>query len=325
MKYTNPVWPGYCADPFVLRVKDIYYAYGTGGPVSCMQHDGKMFPLLQSPDLIQWTYLGGALNFLGDPDKPAYWAPEVAHRDGMFYMYYSAGGVEGQNQQIRVAVSDVPYGPFRDQDIVLIPDEPFSIDAHPFCDPRDGRWYLFFAKDFFDERVGTGIAMVELADDMVSLKYPDRPATTVLRASGDWQMFQRDRFWYDRLWEAWHTVEGPFIHFRDGRYYCFYSGGRWEREDYGVSYGVADSVEGPYIDESGSSGPSVLRGIPGKVPGPGHNSLVLGPDDRTTFMVYHAWDTELQKRRMCIDPLVWTPDGPRCDGPSYEPRELSDI
>ena len=28
--YTNPVWPGYFADPFVLRWEDRYVAYGTG-------------------------------------------------------------------------------------------------------------------------------------------------------------------------------------------------------------------------------------------------------------------------------------------------------
>jgi hypothetical protein len=28
--YTNPVWHGYFADPFVLRHEGVYYAYGTG-------------------------------------------------------------------------------------------------------------------------------------------------------------------------------------------------------------------------------------------------------------------------------------------------------
>ena len=29
LRYQNPVWPGYFADPFVLRHGDEYFAYGT--------------------------------------------------------------------------------------------------------------------------------------------------------------------------------------------------------------------------------------------------------------------------------------------------------
>jgi hypothetical protein len=66
----------------------------------------------------------------------------------------------------------------------------------------------------------------------------------------------------------------------------------------------------------------VLKGIPGKVVGPGHNSTVIGPDGKTLFMVYHAWDPGHTARRLCIDPIFWTPDGPKVDGPSTTPRPL---
>ncbi len=313
--YTNPVWPGYFADPFVLKWQGAYYAYGTGSAVdNGLQEDRRMFPLLHSSDLVHWELIGGALIPLNDSDKPSYWAPEVAERDGVFYMYYSAGGREGEHHQLRVATADHPSGPFRDLGTVLLPDEPFSIDAHPFRDPRDGRWYLFFAKDYFEgDHPGTGTAVFPLADDMMS---PAGPVTTVLRPQHEWQIFLRNRHWYDRDWETWSTVEGPFVVAHDSRYYCFYSGGRWETEDYGVAYGIADSPLGPFIDYADKEGPVVLRGIPGRVLGPGHNSVVVGPDDRTEFLVYHAWDPDRTGRRMCIDPLQWTPDGPRCAGPS---------
>lgn len=324
MRYQNPVWPGYFADPFVLRHGTGYYAYGTGGPADHgRQSDGLMFPLLRSPDLVHWTYLGGALAPLNDPDSPAYWAPEVAERDGRFYMYYSAGGFEGEHHRVRVAVAERPEGPFEDTGHILFPDEPFSIDASPFRDPNDGRWYLFFARDFFDgDFPGTGAAVAPLADDMLSAA---GPVTTVMRASQPWQVYERDRLWYGRVWPAWYTVEGPFTVFHEGRYICFYSGGRWETADYGVSYAVADHPLGPYTDGCGAKGPCVLHGIPGQVAGPGHNSVALAPDGRTPFVVYHAWNSEATARRMCIDPLLWTPDGPRCDGPSTEPVTLPQL
>lgn len=312
--YRNPVWSEYLADPFVLRSGGLYYAYGTGSDEgNGRQRDGRVFPVLSSPDLVHWTSLGGAL----EPFSPArtvnYWAPEIAEHNGTFYMYYAADG------RLRVATATQPQGPFVDAGRDLFPDEPFTIDASPFRDPKDGRWYLFFAKDYFDERVGTGTAVVPLADDMMT---PAAAPRLVVRASSDWQIYERNRTWYEKVWPAWHTVEGPFVLEHEGRYYCLYSGGCWQGPDYGVSYAVADHPLGPYRDEWSHSGPAVLRGIPGKVLGPGHNSVVLGPDDRTQFVVYHAWDAAKTARRLCIDPLEWTPDGPRCVGPTTEEQNL---
>lgn len=314
LTYRNPVWDGYLADPFVLQFGGDYYAYGTGSDVGDgRQSDGRVFPVLRSRDLVHWTQVGGALEPLPSGGRVAYWAPEVAERDGTFYLYYAA------DMRLRVATATSPAGPFRDTGVDLFPDEPFSIDASPFQDPRDRQWYLFFAKDYFDERVGTGTAVVPLADDMVT---PLAPPKTVVRASSDWQIFQRNRRWYDRDWEAWHTVEGPFVVAHEGRYYCLYSGGCWETPEYGVSYAVADHPLGPWCDEWSHAGPVVLRGLEGKVLGPGHNSVVRGPDGRTLFVVYHAWDAGRTARRMCIDPLVFTAEGPRCVGPTTEPQAL---
>ena len=95
----------------------------------------------------------------------ALWAPEVAYDNGTFYMYYSAGGEEGEGHQLRVATATHPSGPFEDSGVVLTPDDPFTIDAHPFRDD-DGQWYLYYCRDFLDsggeERVGTGIVVDRL-------------------------------------------------------------------------------------------------------------------------------------------------------------------
>src|SRR5277367_6149711 len=106
--YINPVWPGYFADPFVLRAGEEYWAYGTG-PGS----DGREIPVLYSKDLVTWESRGSALippeHLIGG----AFWAPEVAERDGSFYLYYSAEA-KGSDafQRLRVAVAKTPAGPF---------------------------------------------------------------------------------------------------------------------------------------------------------------------------------------------------------------------
>ena len=318
MQYKNPVYPHYFADPFVLKTGDTYYAYGTAPAI---ERDGRRFPILRSLDLVNWTYVGGALPPLAAENGKAFenfWAPEVAERDGKFYMYYSAAPAnDDAAHRLRVAVADSPEGPFIDRGRVSVPApfaEAFAIDASPFHDPTTGRWYLFFATDFFEGRVGTGTAAFELNDDMQTAK--PVAAVTVLRATGDWHIYERNRTIYGKKWEAWHTVEGPFVWLRDGKYYCFYSGGNWQTPLYGVGYGVAESPLGPYIDEWNTEGPAVLRGIDNKVLGPGHCSVVMGPDGETPYMVYHAWDPQRTARKMCIDPLRWLNDQPRVDGPT---------
>lgn len=310
LTYQNPIWPGYLADPFVLRVGNDYYAYGTGNAGGRLE--GREFEVLRSRDLVRWTSLGGALEPLPDPSLTDYWAPEVAERDGRYWMYYSAGAGD-KGHGLRVAVAERPEGPFRDCGVELTPNEPFSIDAHPFRD-GDGQWYLYYAVDRLDgDRVGTSIVV----DRLMEMTTLAGGARDVVLPTADWQVFERGREMYGKVYD-WHTCEGPFVVPHDGRYWCLYSGGPWEAETYGVSYVVGDTPTGPWQAPS-VDGPVVLTTLPGQVIGPGHNSVVRGPDEQL-WMVYHAWDRDRTARRMCIDRLKWTPDGPRCAGPTTDPQ-----
>jgi GH43 family beta-xylosidase len=187
---------------------------------------------------------------------------------------------------------------------------PFAIDASPFQD-EDGQWYLFYARDALDgDRVGT-VIVVDRMRNMTELAGQER---IVVRAKHDWQRFMSNRVMYGGTYD-WHTIEGPCVRKRNGRYYCLFSAGRWENETYGVDFTVADSVIGPYHCDSKESGARLLRTLPGKVLGPGHNSMIEGPDG-SDYIVYHAWDPKMIARRMCLDRIDWTAEGPECAGPS---------
>lgn len=97
---------------------------------------------------------------------------------------------------------------------------------------------------------------------------------------------------------------------RDGRYYCFYSGGNWQTQNYGISFAVAEHPLGPW-QHALASGPTVLAQVPGVLIGPGHNSVTLSPDGREHRIVFHAWDRDHVARRMFVAPLQWTDEGPR--------------
>jgi len=307
--YTNPVYPLSFADPFVLEHAGRYYAYGTGLPSAGAT---RIFEVLVSDDLVSWTSGGGVLEPLDDPERTDYWAPEVAYDGQRFYMYYSAGSAD-KHHQLRVAVADLPTGPFTDQGLILTPQQPFAIDPSPFQDD-DGQWYLYYARDLLEgDRVGTSLVVDRLID-MTTLEGQPR---NVLVASQDWQLYQAQRPMYDAVYD-WYTLEGPFVVKRQGRYYLFYSGGAWPQASYGVSYAVADHPLGPWHEPKGT-GPHLLKTLPGQVIGPGHNSVVRAPTGEDV-LVYHAWDVAQTARRMCIDRLLWTPEGPRTDGPSWQPQ-----
>lgn len=302
LTYENPLWDGYLADPQVFKSGDTWYAIGTG-----LAEKGRRFPMLRSKNFTDWEHIGGALEPLDDPKTDAYWAPEIAENDGKFYLYYAA------DMKMRVAVSDKPGGPYKDTGKLMFPDLEFSIDGHPFKDPVSGDWYLFFAKDFFDKKPGTALAMVKLGDDMIT---PVGKPSTVMRAFAEWQVYERDRDLYDRHFKAWYTVEGPFVVYKDQRYHCFYSGGNWQTPGYGVGCAVSETITGPYVDKNSPYGAGVIQTIPGKLIGPGHNSVILGPDGKTWFNVYHSWNPERSRRQICMDPIVWTDEGPKTRQPA---------
>lgn len=312
--YTNPVYAGSMPDPFVLRHKGVYYAFGTTG--SGRKDDGRIFTLLRSSDLVNWQELGGALTPpTPDPDYQ-YWAPEVAFNDGTFFLYYAMGGKEEEKFEMRVATSRNPQGPYKDTGIKLLDCENnrFTIDVHPFRD-TDGSWYLFYARNFPDTEGGAFPGTAIVVDRLVGMTKLASECRTVVRARYPWTLYQANRRMdvYGKTFD-WHTIEGPFVRKHRGLYYCFYSGSNYQTENYGVDYVVASKVMGPYTGQGSEA--RVLKGVPGKVRGPGHHAIVVGPDGNTEYIVYHAWDSEMKVRQLCIDKLAWTPDGPRCVGPT---------
>ncbi len=298
------LYDGYFADPFVARTEEGYVAFGTHP--SPPGHEARLqFEVLSSPDLKHWSYRGGALNSLDPGLGGQYWAPEVLHAEGQWWMYYSVGrGIEGHH--LRVARSQSPYGPYQDLEIDLTPDERFAIDPHPFVDD-DGSVYLFFAHDVLDaERPGTHLAVAPL-EHMTRLG----PAGEVLRPYADWQIYERSRAMYGGVYD-WHTLEGPSVVRRSGRYWLTFSGGAWTGRDYAVSWAVADHPLGPWRPAPADA--HKLLQSDDDLIGPGHNSLVVGPDGRDVI-AFHAWDAGLSRRELHLRHIEFRADGPSVGGP----------
>ena len=306
--YLNPVYDHPFPDPFVLKYCGEYWAYCSG-----FWHDGRCFGVLHSRDLVHWRALAGAMEPL--PERPPhYWAPEVTYENGRFLLYYSAGDEE--HMHMRVAVAEQPAGPFVDSGRRLTA-EPFAIDGHVFVDD-DGARYLFYAADFLDRRrMGTGTVRDLMRDPFTLAQQP----RLVTLPCYDWQIYDPRRA--EKGGVCWHTVEGPFVLKRKGRYYQMFSGGNWQNISYGVSYAVSDRIDPPGEWAQVADGERVLpilRTLPGQVIGPGHNSVVRGPDNRQLFCVYHRWAQNLSSRVMAIDRLDWAGERMLVLGPSASPQ-----
>lgn len=291
----GPVWDGYFADPDVIALAEgAYAAYGTG--TDGVAVDGSAFEALWSADLHHWESSGRVLRALPEECGDQYWAPEVTRFDDGFLLFFSVGhGIDGHH--LRVARGAEPFGPFEDLGVNLTPDERFAIDAHPFQGP-DGSWYLFFARDVLDhERPGTHLAVAPLLGATRL-----GPIRTVLAPHADWQLYQRQRPMYGARYD-WHTLEGPFVVFRHGRYWLTYSGGAWTGPGYAVSWAVADHPLGPW--RPAPAGERVLASDQSLI-GPGHNSIVGTPDGDA--IAFHAWDPTRTKRQLHLRPIEVGPE-----------------
>lgn len=304
--YLNPVYPRSFPDPYILKYRGEYFAYCTG-----FWQDGRVFGVLHSRDLVNWTEIGGAMNPL-KTGAPFYWAPEVTYDNGKFYLYYSVGNEA--LMEIRVAISDRPDGGFEDCGKRLTTED-FAIDAHVFTD-ENGERYLFYATDFLEHsHIGTG-TVVDKIIDWLTLAGNPRPVT---RAKYDWQVYDPNR--KEKGGVRWHTIEGAFILKRKGIYYEMFSGGNWQNVSYGVSFAITDDIKKNEEWMQFSDGEKILpilRTLPDLVVGPGHNSVIRGINNRELFCVYHRWDEN--GRVLAIDRMDFVGTRIFINGATYTPQ-----
>lgn len=256
------------ADPYILLDGDTYYAYGT--------HNADGIEVWVSDNLKEWEYKGLALDKSNTTETQWFWAPEVYHKNGKYYMYYSA------NEHLYVATGDSPLGPFTQeggyQMEPLLGDEK-CIDSHVFFDD-DGSAYLFFVR-FTD---GNCIWMCYLEDDLITPK--NRTLRKCIAVSQDWET------------SLGRVCEGPNVVKHDGTYYLTYSGNDYQSQDYGVGYATSSSVTALQWDKYEQN--PVLQRIEDLV-GTGHHSIFTDKEGNLRIAFHaHNSKTEIHPRLMYI-------------------------
>jgi len=274
----NPIFPGWYADPEIHCFDSKYYVYPT---TSKSFNEQLSYECWSSDDLVNWINEGVILD-LRDvrwSTNFAAWAPSCARnpRDGKFYFYFSAGDGAG----IGVAVSDNPFGPFRDCiGIPLVRDYFFGaqpIDAHCFVDD-DGRAYLYYGGH-------ARCVVAPLTPTMQAINRAPREITP-----------------------SENYVEGPFMVKRRGVYYMMWSEGGWGDSTYRVAYGRADNPFGPFVN-----GGTILQNNPDVATSAGHHSVIQLPNTDDDWVIcYHRrplGETNANHRVTCLEKLEFREDG----------------
>lgn len=260
----NPMLDGYYADP------DIIYSEKTGRFYIYPTSDGYTdwsathFKAFSSANLIDWEDEGVILDLEKDvswTNRNA-WAPAMIEKkiDGRYryFFYFTAA------QQIGVAVSDDPTGPFKDLGQPLVDSFPEGvsqgqhIDPDVFADPVTGKNYLYWGNGY--------LAVAELNDDMVSI---NQKTINVMTPDETFR-------------------EGVHVFFRQGKYYFLWSEDDTRSENYRVRYAMADSPTGPL--EIPKDNLVIAKDPEVGIYGTGHNSVIQIPGRDEWFIVYHRFN-----------------------------------
>lgn len=334
--YTNPLSIGIasggmvenCATPTVLHGQtpgdDFWYVYCGSGPLNDADtspsgaYNAHLIPILKSPDLIEWTYAGDALDSLPGWAAPGAGlrAPDVHFFEGTYYLYYTVTDTVESDSAIGVATSDSPTGPWTDHGAPVVEPHAASCcsgsrrwvyDPHVLVTEK-GQKYIYYGSYY------GGISVRALSDDGFTSDPASQTEVTIPNRYEAAHVIERGGFFY-LLGSASDCCNGPLA-------------------GYSVFAGRAESPMGPFVDREGVAlassrvgGTPVLALNGDRWAGTGHTAMLTdfaGQD----WMLYNGVDTTAPyfkatgggngvgpvKRRLLMDALDWIDGWPTVRG-----------
>lgn len=298
-------------DPVIAREGDIYHVFSTG-------HGKRLIETRTSPDLIRWTAGDPIFTALPDwakqaiPGSDGMWAPDIAHVNGRYRLYYSVSTFGSNRSAIGLATSPTldpkakNYG-WRDEGLVVLStkDDDYNAIDPNFIIDRDGRHWLTLGSFW------TGIKLFELDPKTGKPKDPQAKPFSIARrpapAGGP------------------APVEAPFIVDHGGYYWLMVSYDyccKGVNSTYYTVMGRSKAITGPYLGKDGSplmegGGTIFLRADlqeQQRFRGPGHAGWLHDKDGKD-YVVYHAYDKQANGApTLRIAPVRWGADGwPQAD------------
>ncbi|MBF4470357.1 glycoside hydrolase family 43 protein [Flavobacterium sp. HJJ] len=293
---TKPTTTIFLADPTIFYNNGLYYLYGT---TSGNFPNGEGFQVYTSSDLNDWKGPAGAQNGLALKKGEAFgdkgfWAPQILQYKNKFYMIYTA------NENIAVASSDNPLGPFKNDSKEPIIKTGNQIDPFIFID-EDGKKYLYHVR----LTNGNRIFVAEINDDLQSIK----PETLTECISGTlpWENTQN---------ASWPVTEGPTVIKHNGLYYMLYSANDFRNPDYAVGYATSKSPLGPW--EKSKDSPIISRKNTNQN-GIGHGDVFWDKNNKMHYVLHtHFSQSEVSPRKAGIIDIYFDGDLIKAESSSFK-------
>jgi arabinoxylan arabinofuranohydrolase len=260
------ILPDFQADPSARVFHGRLYVYPSHDLAGSKDWDMRDWHVFSTDDMVQWKDHGEifSLKDISWADKHA-WAPDCIERNGKYYFYFLA------DDQIGVAVSNSPTGPFKDalgKPLIGRMEAGIrSIDPNIFIDD-DGQAYLYFGNSH------DKVAVVKLKQDMITRDDPIQ------------------------VLELKNYHEGIWVHKRKGLYYFSYPSYRGDLTANLLEYSVAKSPTGPF-EYKGVILDNRSRNV--------HGSITEYKGKWWLF--YHVAGPSAYERRVCVAPLHYRKDG----------------
>jgi arabinan endo-1,5-alpha-L-arabinosidase len=222
-------------DPFILPVKEEgrYYLYGTTG-ADTWSGPGKGFNGYTSTDLENWE--GPFPVFRPTPDfwgKINFWAPEVHHHQGKYYMFASFKA-EGKRRATHILCAGAPLGPFlplRPEPIT--PSEWECLDGTLLVE--QGQPWIVFCHEWVQVHDGEMCALALTSD----LKAPASEPHLLFRASqAPWVMAHQP---------GDYVTDGPFFYRAlNGELLLLWSSFGAQGYALGIARSESGTIQGPW-------------------------------------------------------------------------------
>jgi len=260
----KPVLPDFHADPSAHVWAGKIWVYPSHDIPGSKYWDMVDWHCFSSEDLVNWTDHGIIFSLADIQWATKYaWAPDCIKKNDKYYFYFPA------DDQIGVAISDKPEGPFTDALGKPLIDKSQggtrAIDPAVFTDD-DGQAYLYFGQD--------SPGVVKLNSDMISL-------------SGDIVSLDIKNF-----------HEGIWVHKIDSLYYVTYASSGGDKVANLLEYSIGKSPYGPF-EYKGVIMDNRSRNI--------HHSIVKFKDQ--WYIFYHVQGPSPYERRVCMEKIYYNPDG----------------
>lgn len=295
--FSNPVLgPG--QDPSVVTSAGWYYFTQTSPDSTyiTIRRAHSIKSLAAAPKTVVWRG--------GEAGSPCcqWWAPELHHIGGAWYIYTTADDGNNDNHRLQVLQASQPLGPYTYKGQLTTPGGHWSIDPSPL-QLADGRLYLLWSGWPDDVNGVQNIYIAQLANPWTI----SGPRTMLSTPAYQFELYS------DGVPVKVNESPEPLV--RGGKVFVAYSASGCWTPNYAL--GLLSAPVGANLMDASSwtkSTQPVFQSNPSAdIYGPASNGFFSSPDGRQTWMAFHAVNDSNGncglERDVYAQQVTWSADG----------------